>query len=159
LQWTPQWWSQLLRSGFAAHWSSVLASCVVAELRIRSATGSTADGVSRIRDMSDPRDDTASKLSELLDSLIPALSQETIASVLDQVLAFHNTEILRERERCAQLCLSRAELWRTTFAARSDAPKQAREEACARRNEATLLADVIRTDPSASTATANGVPN
>ena len=49
---------------------------------------------------------------------------------------------LRERERCAELCRRRAELWRRTDAARSSLPS-AREEARARANEAAYLADLI----------------
>jgi hypothetical protein len=48
----------------------------------------------------------------------------------------------RERERCAAICRRRAELWRTTMAARSGIAA-AQEEARARANEAAYLADLI----------------
>ncbi len=47
-----------------------------------------------------------------------------------------------ERRRCAQVCRERAALWRRTPAATAEAP-YAREEARARANEATYLADLI----------------
>lgn len=49
---------------------------------------------------------------------------------------------LRERERCVRICRRRAELWRKTSTART-APAGAREEARARANEATYLADLL----------------
>lgn len=53
-----------------------------------------------------------------------------------------NESVLRERERCVEICRRRAELWRTTIAARSTIPS-AREEARARSNEAAYLADLL----------------
>ncbi len=50
--------------------------------------------------------------------------------------------VRRERERCAAICRRRAELWQTTMAAKSGI-RQAEEEARARANEATYLADLI----------------
>ena len=49
---------------------------------------------------------------------------------------------LTERERCVAICRRRAELWRKTAAARSPVAS-VREEARARANEATYLADLI----------------
>jgi hypothetical protein len=51
-------------------------------------------------------------------------------------------QTLRERERCVRICRRRAELWRKTSAARSGLAG-AREEARARANEATYLADLL----------------
>jgi hypothetical protein len=51
------------------------------------------------------------------------------------------TEIQRERDRCVSICRHRAELWRTTFARTPIAGAQ--EEARARANEATYLADLL----------------
>ena len=50
--------------------------------------------------------------------------------------------VAAERARCAELCRRRAELWRGTSAA-TKGPREAREEARARANEATYLADLI----------------
>ena len=50
--------------------------------------------------------------------------------------------VRRERERCAAICRRRSDLWRTTLQARSAIPA-AQEEARARANEATYLADLI----------------
>ena len=50
--------------------------------------------------------------------------------------------VRRERARCAALCRRRAELWTHTLAARGEVAI-AREEARARANEATYLADLI----------------
>jgi hypothetical protein len=49
-----------------------------------------------------------------------------------------------ERERCVQVCRRRAELWRKTSLAMGR-PAAAREEARARANEATYLADLLAT--------------
>jgi hypothetical protein len=51
-------------------------------------------------------------------------------------------QALRERERCVTICRRRAELWRKTIASRSSIAS-AREEARARANEATYLADLL----------------
>lgn len=51
-------------------------------------------------------------------------------------------EVLRERERCVDICRRRAALWRKTSAAKSGLAG-AREEARARANEATYLADLL----------------
>ena len=51
-------------------------------------------------------------------------------------------QVLRERERCVTICRRRAELWRKTIASRSSITS-AREEARARANEATYLADLL----------------
>ena len=50
--------------------------------------------------------------------------------------------VRRERARCAALCRRRAELWTNTLGAHSGIAA-AREEARARANEATYLADLI----------------
>ena len=52
-------------------------------------------------------------------------------------------EVQRERERCVRICRRRAELWRKTSAAPGS--MSAREEARARANEATYLADLLAT--------------
>jgi hypothetical protein len=51
-------------------------------------------------------------------------------------------QVRAERERCVRICRRRAELWRKTSIARNG-PAAAREEARARANEATYLADLI----------------
>jgi hypothetical protein len=51
-------------------------------------------------------------------------------------------DVRRERERCAAICRRRAELWRTTLQARSTI-RAAQDEARARANEATCIADLI----------------
>ena len=51
-------------------------------------------------------------------------------------------QTLDERARCVAICRRRAELWRKTSAARGTAAI-AREEARARANEATYLADLL----------------
>jgi hypothetical protein len=50
--------------------------------------------------------------------------------------------ILIERQRCADICRRRVELWRNTELARSGIPS-AEQEARARANEAAYLADWI----------------
>jgi hypothetical protein len=53
-------------------------------------------------------------------------------------------EVRRERERCVRICRRRAELWRKTSGARAGVAA-AREEARARANEASYLADLLAT--------------
>lgn len=53
-------------------------------------------------------------------------------------------EVRRERERCVRICRRRAELWRKTGAA-PGSMTAAREEARARANEASYLADLLAT--------------
>jgi hypothetical protein len=55
---------------------------------------------------------------------------------------FDADAVRRERERCVAICRRRAELWQTTMQARSGVPA-AEEEARARANEATYLADLL----------------
>lgn len=50
--------------------------------------------------------------------------------------------VRRERARCVAICRRRAELWSTTLAA-SSSISAAREEARARANEATYIADLL----------------
>ncbi len=50
--------------------------------------------------------------------------------------------VRRERGRCVAICRQRAEVWRRTSAAGS-AVASAREEARARANEASYLADLL----------------
>jgi hypothetical protein len=71
--------------------------------------------------------------SELLVGLLGKISEARMA-VEEQVRL--------ERERCVAICRRRAELWRTTSAARSSI-LSVREEARARANEAAYLADLI----------------
>ena len=52
-------------------------------------------------------------------------------------------DVRRERQRCVQICRRRAELWRKTSTTVSSIA--AREEARARANEATYLADLLAT--------------
>ena len=75
------------------------------------------------------------------------LSQEVGALIEEHVQG--------ERERCVGLCRRRAELWRKTSAARSPVAA-ARDEARARANEATYLADLLESGGEASDLVAPG---
>ena len=66
--------------------------------------------------------------------------------------------IQRERERCVDICRRRAELWRTTSAARSSVAS-AREEARTRANEAAYLADLLASGVDISKLAAGDVPD
>jgi hypothetical protein len=65
--------------------------------------------------------------------------REEIVSAVAELLA---GQIASERSRCAEICRERAALWRRTPLAQAELPS-AREEARARANEATYLADLI----------------
>lgn len=63
-------------------------------------------------------------------------------------IAAHNGEAIVERERCAAIADQRARLWESTGAkySRGDYPPEALVEARERRNEALVIADMIRTE-------------
>jgi hypothetical protein len=67
----------------------------------------------------------------------------TRAALVRRVAAALAAEAERERQRGSRLCRYRAELWRQTAGGRPTAPAPAREEARARANEASYLADLI----------------
>lgn len=75
--------------------------------------------------------------------------REEIVTAVAELLA---EQIASERSRCAEICRERAALWRRTPLAQAELPS-AREEARARANEATYLADLIE---SASRRVARG---
>ncbi|HSP17295.1 MAG TPA: hypothetical protein VLV78_21305 [Thermoanaerobaculia bacterium] len=77
-----------------------------------------------------------SRFLELARSVVP----EDLASGVADLLT---KQVADERRRCVEICRSRAELWRRTPSARA---AFAREEARARANEATYLADLIESD-------------
>lgn len=64
------------------------------------------------------------------------------STVVAAVVQLVESEVTRERARCAALCRDRAALWRRTPAASSEIAL-AREEARARANEAAYLADLL----------------
>jgi hypothetical protein len=75
-------------------------------------------------------------LEEVPPDIRPSLIQR-VAFLVEEMRA-------EERGRCVDMCRHRAELWRKTTSAHSNlAP--AREEARARANEATYLADLLAT--------------
>lgn len=73
-----------------------------------------------------------------LSDLLPSISREIRVTLLDKIAEL----VERERERCVGLCRARAEVWRNTTAAKSSIAA-AREEARARANEASYLADLL----------------
>jgi hypothetical protein len=75
--------------------------------------------------------------------------EETVAAVAELL----SKQVAEERRRCVAICRSRAELWRRTPAAHARIAT-AREEARARANEATYLADLIESDPELATENA-----
>lgn len=84
-----------------------------------------------------------SELREVLTSV----ADETSEALLRHVMTLVQEAIVRERERCVQICLDRAELWGKTSFAQPGAPALARDEARARQNEATYLADFLQLEP------------
>ena len=87
----------------------------------------------------------ASRLAAAADSLVrrelpDALdnTRERLVTAVTNLLIEH---VHGERDRAVRTCRKRSEVWRTTTAANGPAP--AREEARARANEASYLADLL----------------
>ena len=70
------------------------------------------------------------------------VSEKPPEKLLDAIAELIESAVGRERERCAAVCRERAALWRRTPSASADLPS-AREEARARANEASYLADLL----------------
>jgi hypothetical protein len=70
---------------------------------------------------------------------VPVDLSARIAALLDETV---NDMLYRERERCVAICKRRAVLWSNSASASSPS---GREESRARTNEATYIADAIRT--------------
>lgn len=90
---------------------------------------------------------TTDRISVLTERVLgPSLSQipEAIrADLLKRISALVEEEVQRERERCVRICRKRSDLWHRTLAATAPGIREAREEARARGNEATYLADLL----------------
>jgi hypothetical protein len=72
---------------------------------------------------------------------VPVDLSARIAALLDETV---NDMLYRERERCVAICKRRAALWSNSASASASSPS-GREESRARTNEATYIADAIRT--------------
>jgi hypothetical protein len=81
---------------------------------------------------------------EALRELLTEIPHEVQQRVLQRVGGVIAQERQREREQCVGVCRRRADLWRHTSQSRSSLAI-AREEARARANEATYLADLLVT--------------
>jgi hypothetical protein len=73
---------------------------------------------------------------------LQGVPQPTSDRVIRQVGQLLDEEIGRERERCADACRRRSDLWRRTTLSQVPAPEGS-EEARARANEARYLADLL----------------
>jgi len=73
---------------------------------------------------------------------LQGIPQPTSDRVIHQVGQLLEEEIGRERERCADACRRRSDLWRRTTMSQTPAPEGS-EEARARANEARYLADLL----------------
>jgi len=87
-----------------------------------------------------------------LDELLRGVPKEVQDRLVPGVSGLLEREREQERERCANVCRRRAELWRHTKAAESPVTA-AREEARARANEALYLADLLVTGQDSSDLT------
>ncbi len=79
---------------------------------------------------------------ERLKSVLGRFPEGDRTAVLDRVACLIEEEAARERQRCVAACRARADLWRTTLAAKSKLAA-AQDEARARANEAEYLADLL----------------
>lgn len=94
--------------------------------------------------MSESTQNIESFVRSELREVLTSVADETFEALLRHVLTIVQEAIVRERERCVQICLDRAELWGKTTSAQSSVPALARDEARARQNEATYLADFLQ---------------
>jgi hypothetical protein len=85
---------------------------------------------------------TQSALLTLSRAAIDRIWPENSPPDRDAVIAAVADLLMKERRRSVDICRDRAALWRRTPSAHADMPA-AREEARARANEATYLADLI----------------
>jgi hypothetical protein len=76
-----------------------------------------------------------SELREVLTSV----ADETSEAILRHVMTIIQEAIVRERERCVQICLDRAELWGKTSLAHPGAPALARERLAPARTKPLIL--------------------
>jgi negative regulator of sigma E activity len=79
----------------------------------------------------------------VLGTLLSEIPEALHSDLLKRVSALVEEEVQRERDRCVRLCRERADLWQRTLAATAPGVPAAREEARARSNEATYLADLL----------------
>jgi hypothetical protein len=80
-------------------------------------------------------------IRERLGPRLTEMPEATRSAVVSMAAALLEEEILGERHRCVELCRQRAALWqRTPFSEPID-------EARARTNEATYLADLLAAEP------------
>jgi hypothetical protein len=81
-------------------------------------------------------------LRKIRTSLAERVDAATVAALESVFVGVVDEEVRLERQRCVDICEARAELWTNTSGAKSSIAA-AREEARARANEATCLADLI----------------
>lgn len=79
----------------------------------------------------------------VLGTLLSEIPEALRGDLLARISALVEEEVQRERNRCVGICRERADLWQRTLAAMASAVPPAREEARARSNEATYLADLL----------------
>ena len=88
--------------------------------------------------------DLQEEVLEGLGSLLERVPETSRPVLLDRITRLIEAERVRERQKYVAACRARAELWRTTLAAKSRLPA-AQEEARSRANEAEYLADLLDT--------------
>lgn len=93
--------------------------------------------------MTIPEEHLEHRVRQGLEEPLASIDGNTRDDILRRVVALAAAEVERERRRAVRLCMHRSELWENTAAARKPAPREAREEARARHNEARYLADLI----------------
>lgn len=84
----------------------------------------------------------------VLETSLSEIPEALRTDLLKRISALVEEEVRRERDRCVQICRKRSDLWHRTLAATAPGVPQAREEARARSNEATYLADLLEQDES-----------
>lgn len=93
--------------------------------------------------MTTPEEHLEHRVRRRLTEPLASIDGRTREEILRRVVALAAEEVERERRRAVRLCMHRSDLWENTAAARKPAPREAREEARARHNEARYLADLI----------------
>jgi hypothetical protein len=78
---------------------------------------------------------------EILYEIGVPLSKDVVSRIAVRIEEMANQLVSRERERCVEICKKRAALWSNSTMASSPL---GREESRSRTNEATYIADAIR---------------
>lgn len=94
--------------------------------------------------MAEPSTPVEERIRRALAEEAGSLSEDESEALQRRLVSLVEAQVQGERERCVTACRRRAELWSKALEERQESgPEEAREEARARQNEATYLADLL----------------